>query len=187
MAVTRIRITAEEYFVATEGVPRTQLIDGEIVVNEPNLRHVRIGDFLLRRLANWCDEVPGRGEAGSPADVRLNEDNVYAPDVWWVSEARRLPRDALRFEGVPELVVEVLSASTRRFDLGLKWAGYESAGASELWIVDPRTDSIVVHRRSTPDAATFDVVEEFAASADDCLRSALMEGLAIEVARVFDR
>jgi Uma2 family endonuclease len=42
-------------------------------------------------------------------------------------------------EGAPDLVVELLSPSTRRRDRGLKMQKYAAAGVPHYWIVDPRT------------------------------------------------
>jgi Uma2 family endonuclease len=44
---------------------------------------------------------------------------------------------------MPELAVEVLSPSTRRFDLILKRSRYEEAGCTSYWVIDPETPSIV--------------------------------------------
>ena len=186
MAVTS-GLTAEEYFVATDGDPRTQLVDGEIVVNSPNIRHQRIADFLLFRLTLWCVAEPGRGEAGSANDLRLDDRNVYAPDVWWVPEERRLARDALRREGAADMIVEVLSPSTRRYDLGRKRAGYEFAGARELWLVDPSADKVTVHRRSAAGSQTFDLHETLVAEGGAVLTTPLLPGFALDLDDLFDR
>jgi len=39
--------------------------------------------------------------------------------------------------GPPELAVEVLSPSTRRFDLGMKKDLYAESGVENYWIIDP--------------------------------------------------
>lgn len=41
------------------------------------------------------------------------------------------------------LAVEVLSPSTRRFDLMLKWSRYEAAGCAAYWVVDPLEPSLI--------------------------------------------
>lgn len=44
---------------------------------------------------------------------------------------------------MPDLAVEVLSPSTRRFDLVLKRSRYEAAGCSSYWVYDPDEPSVV--------------------------------------------
>ena len=182
---TTARITVDDY-LAHDFPPRTQLVAGEVViVNEPSFRHNRIAACLYDSLAVWARATAGRGEAGQRAEFVLTGANVYAPDVWWLREERRPGRDALRMEGPPDLVVEVTSPSTRRYDLGLKRAAYERDGALELWIVDTDPDRIVVQRRSHPDAAGFDVHVELVPG--DTLTSPFFPGLEVVLSELFDR
>lgn len=185
MAVTTRRLSAEEYFALPPGPRFTQLIDGEVVVNQPNLRHQRITLELAQLLWAWCRAEPDRGEAGIPVDVHLDDHNVFAPDVWWVAESRRPARDAPRIVGPPDLVAEVRSPSTWRYDVGTKRATYERAGVAELWLVDTEADSVLVFRRSLASVPQFDVALELAAG--DVLTTPLLPGLAIDLADLFDR
>ena len=185
MALTSTRLTAEEYFALPPTDQRTQLIDGEIVVTEPSVRHQRLTLELARSLTNWLADNPGHGEAGIPVDVHLDDWNVYAPDVWWVSEEARPARDAKRIVGPPALAVEVRSPSTWRYDVGTKKRIYERLGLAELWLVDTESDTVLVYRRSSPEVAEFDV--ELELGAGDALTTPLLPGLAIDLARLFDR
>ena len=93
VGTARTRLTAEYFALALPG-RHTQLVDGEIVVNEPSLRHQRILLEIVSVLREWTRTEAGRGEAGTPVDVHLDDHNVYAPDVWWVREERIPSRDA---------------------------------------------------------------------------------------------
>ncbi|MGH8986021.1 MAG: Uma2 family endonuclease [Acidimicrobiia bacterium] len=182
---TTARLSVDDY-LAHDFPPRTQLVAGEVViVNEPSFRHIRIADYLYGSLAGWAQATTGRGEAGQRAEWVLGGPNVYVPDVWWLREERRPGRDALRVEGPADLVVEVLSPSTRRYDLGPKRAVYERDGALELWLVDTDPDGVVVERRSHPDAAGFDVRLEL--QPGDALTSPLLPGLEVLLSELFDR
>ncbi|HET7720416.1 MAG TPA: Uma2 family endonuclease [Acidimicrobiales bacterium] len=188
MALTSTRLTAEEYFAlpptaATGERRRTQLIDGEVVVTEASLRHQRITLELAHRLTIWLRENPGHGEAGIPVDVHLDDFNVFAPDVWWVPEASRPARDAKRIVGPPALAVEVRSPSTWRFDVGTKKATYERLGLSELWLVDTEANSVLVYRRSTPEADRFDIALEL--EAGEVLTTPLIPGFSLVLEDLF--
>lgn len=187
MAIATRPLSAEDYF-ALPLDPRsriTQLIEGELVVNQPNLRHQDLTGEIHRLLANWILDGTGRGRAGIPVDVHLDDRNVYVPDVWWVAEDQLPRRDARRLTGPPTLVVEVRSPSTWRFDIGLKKATYERAGLTELWLVDTEADAVLVFRRSRPGATAFDVSLELGAS--EVLTSPLLPGFALDLEPLFDR
>ncbi len=67
-------------------------------------------------------------------DVTLADDTVLQPDVLVFDRKQVTARD---LPGAPLLAVEVLSPSTRRFDLHTKRARYEAAGTTSYWVVDP--------------------------------------------------
>lgn len=186
MAVTahrQQRITVDEFFALPGEQRHSQLIDGEIVVNQPSMRHQDLILWLATELELYRRANPHVGKVGLEADVPIGEDNVYVPDLWWSSPSR-LP-GPLRFEAMPDLAVEVRSPSTWRFDVGTKRRGYEAAGLGELWLVDTERDTVVVHRRSHADIAEFDVTFEVAEG--DALTTPLLPGFTLDVAELFDR
>ncbi|CAN5261930.1 Uma2 family endonuclease [soil metagenome] len=175
------RMTVKE-FLARDWPRGTQLVRGEVVVNQPGLVHQRALLRILEALRGWVMAGAGRGEAGMPIDVRIG-DELYAPDVWWMNEGHRPPPGADRLDGVPDLVVEVRSPSTWRFDVGPKRATYEQAGVSELWLVDTAAPSVLVYRRSEASHPGFDVALEVAAP--DLLTSPLLSGFTLPVDTIF--
>jgi Uma2 family endonuclease len=176
MSAMAERLTAEAY-LAREDPRRTELLDGRIVVSEPTFLHQETVGEVFAALRAWTREASGRGQATLPLDVRLDDDNVLAPDVLWFAES--VPRDAVHAPRVPDLVVEVRSASTWAHDLGPKRRLYERHGVRELWLVDTAARSVLVFRRA-PGAAEFaDPVE---LGADTTLTSPLLPGFAAPVA-----
>jgi Uma2 family endonuclease len=179
--VARHDVTAEKFFAMTWLPPTAQLIDGEVVVViTPRIRHQHVAGELYHRLRLWIAASPGRGYCGIPQDVRINDRNVYAPDVWWCCDDRIPDLDEIRLPWLPDLAVEVLSPSTRRYDLGVKRERYEETGVPELWIIDPRQGALVpghVLRRSEPKAPTFDL--DLRLSLGDELRSPQLSGFAV--------
>lgn len=177
-------MVAQEYYALPPVEQFTELIDGEVVVNQPKLPHQRIVGDLYYSLTTWARAVPGRGEAGVSVDVELDAHNVYAPDVWWTAEDHRPERDAARIEGPPDLAVEVRSPSTWRFDVGVKKATYERAGLAELWLVDTEASTVLVFRRSSSAVAGFDLSMEL--SVGQVLTSPLLAGFSLAVEKVFE-
>lgn len=185
MAITAERLTAEQY----RSLPldrRTQLIDGEVIVNSPRWRHQEITGFLYHRFCTWIDEGDARGKASLPVDFELGLDQVYDPDVVWFDDAHAPTGDDVpRFTEPPQLAVEVRSESTWRYDIGRKKQVYEATGLAELWLVDTASDSVLVYRRSSPGSTSFDVALELRTPED--LTSPQLQGFSLPIAELFDR
>lgn len=177
-------MTAAQFFATTHQLPRAQLIDGElIVVDSPAARHNRIIFELVYRFGRFSESQPGAGELGAAANVPLDDENVYVPDLWWVPEAQRLSSDESRFTVPPPLVVEVRSPSTWRYDIGTKLRHYESSGVSEVWLIDTAADVVLVYRRSHADSPTFDVALEL--TVEDTLTTPLVPGWKVDLGTLF--
>jgi len=178
-------LTADE-FLARDDWPRgSQLISGEVVVNQPALPHQLILGLLYARLLAWAEATPGRGLPGLSVDLRLGPHDVYGPDLWWVREERRPAPGARALDGLPDLVVEVRSPSTWRYDVGVKRLRYQAGGVAELWLVDTESRSVLVYRRSTPDQPEYDESLELAAADGAALGSPLLPGFSLPVAALF--
>ena len=89
MADTATRMTAEQYYAITVEGDRKQLVEGEIVVNEPKAIHAHLQTQIAFALESWVRADDGRGVVLSPTDVYMDKHNVFGPDVLWFSEARR--------------------------------------------------------------------------------------------------
>jgi Uma2 family endonuclease len=126
-------MTADEYFERPETMQPEQLLDGELIVTAPTSEHQYALASLHLLLA---PRVPGGRVYLSPTDVWLDELNVTQPDLFWIAENSRSINRKGRFYGPPELVVEILSPSTARYDCVIKFQLYERHGVPEYWIVD---------------------------------------------------
>lgn len=187
MATTATRMTAKEYYAMTTEVDSTQLVEGELVVNEPKAIHARLQGRLYRALMSWVDAAPGRGEAFLPTDVRMDEHNVYGPDLLWFSQqalAAAFPDGLDAYPArVPDLCVEIRSQGTWRHDIGAKKRVYESRGLPELWLVDDAAETVLVYRRSSGSASTFDVALEL--EPGEALTSPMLAGFELPVGELF--
>jgi len=182
MAVAQ-RMTAAQYLTQEDDRRLTNLVDGEVVVTDPLALHQRVLFDLAFALQAWCRSAPGRGETTLPIDVLLDEHNCFAPDVLWYREGRGPGRAVVRPQALPDIAAEIRSPSTWRHDIGPKMARYEQYGLPELWLVDTAADEVLVYRRSTPRAPTFDVSLELARG--DALTSPLLPGFALPIDELF--
>jgi Uma2 family endonuclease len=112
---------------------RYELLDGVLIVTPaPSMRHQDAALSLAVKLRATC--LPELKVLMAPFDVTLADDTVLQPDVLVFDRKLVTARD---LPAAPVLAVEVLSPSTRRFDLHLKRSRYEAAGAAAYWVVDP--------------------------------------------------
>jgi Uma2 family endonuclease len=184
MAATQL-MTADEYLALPPDPERrwVQLIEGQLVVDLPRLPHQILADELAFALQSWARSDPGRGLVTSPIDVKVDERNVFGPDLLWYAEGKAPQVSDDRPYPLPYLAVEVRSPSTWRYDIGPKKAAYERAGLRELWLVDTAASEVLIYRRSTPEAPTFDVALELERS--QSLTSPGLEGFELALAELF--
>ena len=78
----------------------------------------------------------------APYDVYFNRKNVYQPDIVFVAKENinKIKEDGLH--GAPDLVIEILSPRTAKYDLEDKKDIYERYGVKEYWAVDPVSKQI---------------------------------------------
>lgn len=179
------RMSAEEFLelpVPQRGRP-WNLVNGEVVVNDPTALHGRVLGELQFALESWVRAKSGRGRVAVPLDVRLDHRNVFVPDLLWYAEGRAPARDAAPPYPMPDIAVEVRSPSTWRYDIGQKKSGYEHHGLPELWLLDTAGEVVLVFRRTKADSPTFDIALELEAS--DRLTSPQLEGFAVAVGALF--
>jgi Uma2 family endonuclease len=184
--VTTTRLRADEYLSQADGPPpRSELIDGAVVLNTPSSRRQDLIGFIYFQLASWTYEASGRGHAMLSLDVRLDDDHVFAPDVLWFADGHVPAGDVSWVEAPPDIAVEVRSPSTWRFDIGVKKTTYERIGLPELWLVDTAAETVLVYRRSSAESPDFDVALELGGG--ETLTSSQLPGFALDVAELFDR
>lgn len=138
--------TIDDYYALPED-QRVELIDGKFYdMGAPALIHQKILGDLYILFREFADKHALPCEVFlSPCDVRLDRDNytMVQPDL--LVFCHEYDIHAIRYEGAPDLVVEILSPSSRSRDMVLKLYKYQSAGVREYWIVDPKFRTVTVH------------------------------------------
>ncbi len=132
------KLTLEDWLALPEGPPFYELENGELVkMPSPRREHQR----LLHRLATFLDDFVSENELGTivmEVDVALPTGEGYIPDIAFISREREeelLAPDG-KVHGSPDLVVEVMSPTTRRRDRFVKFRNYWRAKVKWLWLVD---------------------------------------------------
>ena len=132
-----------------DGQERMELIDGTPVMMAPPSRiHQKVSGELFGQIHEYLKGKECEVYA-APFAVRLFEqDNdllqdtitMVEPDISVVCDPRKL--DDIGCKGAPDLIIEILSPSTRRHDRLTKFNLYQHAGVREYWIVDPADRSV---------------------------------------------
>ena len=111
-----------------------------------------------------------------------SDDSVVEPDLLYISKARAERMTKKNIQGAPDLVVEVLSESTRRTDEVRKRKLFERYDVLEYWIVDPELETVKVFRRKE---ARFERVAELSLESLDALTTPLLPGFELPLGRIF--
>lgn len=138
MPLQKERFSAEDYWTLS-GERRAELIDGRLYDMAPPSRiHQKLVSELtqafgayIKRHNGACDVYP------APFAVNLDgEDNNWVePDISIICNKNKLTEQGCK--GAPDLIIEIVSPSSRKLDYAIKAGLYADAGVREYWIVDP--------------------------------------------------
>ena len=131
-------LTYQDYAELPEDGRRYEILGGELDVSpSPKVLH----QIVLGNLFSALDRHVRERSLGrvflSPVDLILSDTNVVVPDLLFVSSQRASIATERAVEGPPDLVVEILSPSTRRKDRSTKASLYARFGVRCYWIIDP--------------------------------------------------
>jgi Uma2 family endonuclease len=159
-----------------------ELHNGKIIyIASPTPSHQRVAGRIFRRMADYVDNFQ-KGEVFiAPLDTKFDEINTFQPDVLFISTARKNIVSKKKIDGVPDLVVEILSEGNNLKEMSYKKYVYESYGVKEYWVVNlqKRTVSqLVNHDGEFVPAGIWKEGESF--------ESVVLPGLRMEVAAMLE-
>jgi Uma2 family endonuclease len=153
MATEQIKsgMTAEELFSLPDDGWRYELVRGELNRMPPaGIQHGYIASRLNQRLLAYVEAHNLGLVCTAEAGFRLarNPDTVRAPDVAFIAR-ERIPAEGVPtgyWPGAPDLAVEIVSPSDRFDDVVEKVVEYLAAGTRLVWVIPPRTHTVMVYR-----------------------------------------
>lgn len=163
---------------------KAEFINGEIVVHSPALHKHNAVVLLLGTLMNaFVIEREMGIVVVEKALVELTR-NSYEPDICYFGPVKAATiQPEMLYYPAPDLVVEVLSKSTKRNDREVKFEDYAAHNVAEYWIIDPTRQTVELF---TIDADT----EAYAAVGlfrmGDSVSSQQLPGFTIPVKAIFD-
>ncbi|MFN4257678.1 MAG: Uma2 family endonuclease [Gemmataceae bacterium] len=128
-----------------------ELVDGQLVERNMGALSSWVGGQLFRLLDAYC-RVHNLGWVW-PADSSYQcfpdrPNMVRRPDVSFIQRGRlpgeRIPEGHITIP--PDLAVEVISPNDRAYEVDEKLEEYLRAGVPMVWIVNPETHTVRIHR-----------------------------------------
>ena len=181
---TGVRMSLDEFLALGETDERLELFDGILyVMSTPTKDH----QFLMGRIHRHFDDHIDAFDQ-PPAEVYMDLTTILSPelqravepDIVVILAGRDDIGGAIYVEGVPDIVVEILSTD-RSHDLVYKRRIYAEAGVREYWIFDPRNDTALPLQLGDGE-----YVERPTLTDADTLTTPLLPGLTIPLADVFN-
>jgi len=176
-------LTYEDYltFPDNDGI-RKEIIEGELFMSPaPSIIHQRI----LRKLSFIINEYVNKNDLGeiffAPCDIIFSNINIVQPDLIFISKENYQILTDLNIQGAPDLLVEILSPSTKENDRIFKKHIYEKFGVKEYWIVDPESETVEIWEMKN---TKFQLAVK--ASKNQLIKSQLLEGLQINLSEIFN-
>ena len=169
---------------------RRELIDGfiNLMTPAPLRNHQKISREILTEFAIFLKKKKCEVYS-APFDVRLpkngeKEDNkiynVVQPDIIVVCDPLKL--DEKGCIGAPDLIVEILSKSTRKRDMQDKFFLYQNSGVNEYWIAYP--NEITIHKFVLNKKNKYELKGMFVEG--DKISPTIFPDLKIDITEVFD-
>jgi len=140
-------LTLEQFKRLVKDGMKADLINGVMLVATPaSYTHERLFGFLMNLVSLYAEEKGLGVVLGSRSLVEVEPRSGYEPDLCFVAQDRLDIIKETSITGPPDLVVEIISPSTRRVDAYTKKEGYARLGAPEYWLIDPDNRAVAFYR-----------------------------------------
>lgn len=144
--------TVDDFLKLEESNTPCELINGELVMSPaPTPFHQNVTGKLFIILEKESTKSNGK-VFFAPIDLYIDYKNVFQPDLVFISSEKRNIITNRGIEGVPDLIVEIISPSNVFTDRNRKKKVYQQIGVREYWIVDPANHTLEVYKHDQPDA-----------------------------------
>lgn len=139
--------TVDDYYALPDDM-KAELIDGVIydMSPSPTTFHQYMISEIVARISSCIAAKEEDCMVMVDIDVQLDKDEktMIRPDIAVVCDTQKVREQCVY--GAPEIVIEVLSPSTRKRDMTLKLKKYLEAGVKVYWMVDVKKKQIVTYQ-----------------------------------------
>jgi Uma2 family endonuclease len=175
-------ITYDDYRSLPDDGQRYEIIGGELFMSPgATFYHQIIVTNLVSRLHGYVSPRNLGNIVCAPFDVVLSMTDVVQPDVLFIAKGQsHLISQGKNIIAAPDLVIEVLSESTKTIDRTRKKSLYEKHGVREYWIVDPSEKLVAQFVLEDEGFQPADTLDE-----SQTLVSSAIEGFALPIEKIF--
>jgi Uma2 family endonuclease len=132
------RWTYDDYCRIPPDRNRHEIVDGVHFVNPaPTPGHQTVVTRLIHQMMLAVEDAGLGRVLTAPIDVHLGRGSVVQPDLVVVRNRNLHIIGEKKLTGAPDLLVEIRSPGTARYDRRIKLPRYARAGVREIWLVDP--------------------------------------------------
>jgi Uma2 family endonuclease len=143
--ITKDKKTVQDYKQLPEGA-LYQLINGVLIMTPaPRRKHQKLIGEIFKQIAVFLDSNPFGEVYIAPFDVYLDDENIVQPDICFIAQKNISILTDDGAEGVPDMVIEILSPSNAYYDLKSKLQLYQKYGVKEYFIVDPEDNLVIAY------------------------------------------
>lgn len=161
---------------------KAEFINGEIVLHSPvRMKHLMVSSRVSKYLMNFVDDHD-LGFVGIEKMMITLSRNNYEPDiVFYIKEVSEKFTDDQKLFPPPDLVVEILSESTRKNDYGIKFRDYAAHNVGEYWIIDADAETI---EQYVLIETQFELQKKL--TKNDVLTCLVINGLKLDLGKIFN-
>lgn len=140
VAPHRLKMSYDQYLEFADDSRIVEWTDGEVICYMPPItEHQDISRFLIVLLDSFIQFFRLGVLHHAPLEVKLWPNGpAREPDILFISNRNLSNLTDQRYEGGPDLIIEIISPGSVTEDRVRKFTQYEEAGVQEYWIIDPR-------------------------------------------------
>lgn len=173
----------QHFYETIQETDKVEFINGEIIFQSPAKNKHFTAVLNLAKLLDTYVVIHSLGKIASEKCLISLTRNDYEPDICFFSneKARHFTPDQMQFLA-PDLVVEVLSPSTKKYDYDIKMRDYAAHQIPEYWIIDPDKEILEQYLLTINDTYELHIKAE-----TGVLKSRVIKGFELPIRAIFDQ
>jgi len=177
----RKKITYADYLKIDDN-NRYEIFNGELcMVPAPSTSHQSISRNLEFLIWNFVKQKGLGNVFDAPIDIVFDDDEVFQPDIVFIKSENQSIVGKNAIQGVPDLIVEIVSPSSTFYDTVEKKEVYGKYGVKEYWLVFPDEKVIEIFILGKEGYLEFCKSKK-----EGIVKSKILEGLEINSKDVFE-
>jgi Uma2 family endonuclease len=144
--IIKQNVSEEEFWAFANEDIKCELLDGALIIHSPaNSEHEDLFSYLMTLFRIYLDDSKLGKVFGSRLVMKLSNKWSPEPDLMIITPDKYKNLKNGRFEGPADIVIEILSESTRETDINKKLPEFLNKGVKEVWIIDPKEKTVTLH------------------------------------------